>query len=77
MAVDAAGAVYLTGSTDAADFPTTAGAFQTVNHGGTAPPTVRRTVGWTSYVAKMDPTQSGAASLAYSTFLGGSGRTDT
>ena len=69
VAVDAAGAVYLTGSTNAADFPTTAGAFQTVNHGGG-----NGTMGWTSYVAKVDPTQSGAASLVYSTFLGGSGR---
>ena len=68
MAVDSAGAVYLTGSTGAADFPTTAGAFQTINHGG-----AYGYVGWNVYVAKIDPTQSGAASLVYSTFLGGSG----
>ena len=70
VAVDAAGAVYLTGSTDAADFPITAGAFQTVNHGGANGHT---NGGWTSYVAKVDPAQSGAASLVYATFLGGSG----
>ena len=67
VAVDSAGAVYLTGSTDAADFPTTAGAFQTVNHGG-----ANGIKGWNAYVAKIDPTRSGAASLVYSTFLGGS-----
>ena len=72
VAVDAAGNVYLTGTTDAADFPTTAGAFQTVNRAGTHP-TNSYHVAWTTYVAKVDPTQSGAASLAYSTFLGGSG----
>ncbi len=71
VAVNSAGAVYLTGITDATNFPTTAGAFQTVNrarfdssigYGG-----------WTSFVTKVDPSQSGAASLVYSTFLGGSG----
>ena len=72
VAVDAAGNVYLTGTTDAADFPTTAGAFQTVNRAG-AHPANSYHVAWTTYVAKVDPTQSGAASLAYSTFLGGSG----
>ena len=70
VAVDATGAVYLTGTTDAADFPTTAGAFQTVNHAQT---NGNNYGGWTSYVAKVNPTQSGAASLVYSTFLGGSG----
>lgn len=73
VAVDAAGDVYLTGSTDAADFPTTAGAFQRVNRGGTIATTAYGgTSGWTSYVAKLDPAQSGSASLVYSTFLGGS-----
>ncbi len=70
VAVDAAGAVYLTGSTNAADFPTTVGAFQTVNRAGT---NSHNYGSWTSYVAKVDPIQSGTASLVYSTFLGGSG----
>ena len=37
IAVDAAGAAYVTGYTDSTNFPTTAGAFQTTNHGGMTP----------------------------------------
>ncbi|HVN63190.1 MAG TPA: SBBP repeat-containing protein, partial [Candidatus Binataceae bacterium] len=45
-------------------FPTTAGAFQTVNN---APG------GYNAFMAELDPSASGSASLVYSTYLGGSG----
>ena len=38
VAVDGAGSAYVTGSTCSADFPTTAGAFDTTYNGGTATP---------------------------------------
>ena len=59
IAVDAAGSAYLTGDTSSADFPTTAGAFDTTL-GGYAD----------AFVTKLDP---GGAALGYSTYLGGSG----
>jgi len=65
VAVDAAGSAYVTGFTDSADFPVTAGAAGTVFHGGTcgsSPCT-------DAFVAKVD---SAGTSLVYSTFLGGS-----
>ena len=45
-------------------FPTTPGAYQTINN---APG------GINVFMAKLDPSASGAASLLYSTYLGGSG----
>jgi len=68
VAIDSSGRAYITGWTDSPDFPTTAGAFQTIcgtdgNCNGL----------WDAFVAKLDPTKSGSASLVYSTFLGGSG----
>ncbi len=59
IAVDGAGSAYVTGQTTSADFPTTAGAFDTTYNGGTD-----------AFVTKLDA--SGAA-LGYSTYLGGSG----
>ena len=59
IALDATGSAYLTGLTDSADFPTTAGAFDTTYNGNLD-----------SFVTKLDA--SGAA-LGYSTYLGGSG----
>ena len=58
IAVDSAGAAYVTGETFSTDFPTTAGAFDTTFNGVDD-----------VYVTKLDPTGS---SLAYSTYLGGS-----
>jgi uncharacterized repeat protein (TIGR01451 family) len=60
VAVDAAGSAYLTGETTSNPFPTTAGAFDTTFGG------VRE-----AFVSKLNPTASGAASLVYSTYLGG------
>jgi hypothetical protein len=60
IAVDGAGAAYVTGDTQPADtnFPTTAGVFDQTNNGGDV------------FVTKVGP---GGAALSYSTFLGGSG----
>lgn len=58
IAVDLSSIVYLTGYTESTDFPTL-GAFQGNQPQGDA------------YVAKLDPNLSGAASLQYSTYLGG------
>ena len=60
VAVDGAGSAYLTGETTSSPFPTTAGAFDTTFGG------VRE-----AFVSKLNPTASGAASLVYSTYLGG------
>jgi hypothetical protein len=63
LKVDAAGMLYLTGfMTNATDVTAPAGAFQTAASGGQD-----------IFVAKLDPTASGAASLLYFTFIGGSG----
>lgn len=57
---DAAGFMYITGETWSADFPTTAGAFQTTRSGLSD-----------AFVAKINPTGGGVL-LLYSTYLGGS-----
>jgi hypothetical protein len=57
------GKAYLTGYTSSTDFPVTAGAFQTRFGGGNSD----------AFIAKIDPTKSGSASLVYGTFLGGNG----
>jgi uncharacterized protein YjdB len=58
IAVDASGKIYVNGLTSSSNFPTTAGAFQTT-----------LTSSYAQYVAKIDPTLSGTASLIYSTLL--------
>ncbi len=58
IAVDAAGNAYITGTTQAADFPTTVGAFDRTYGGGAD-----------AFVSALNP--SGSA-LVYSTYLGGS-----
>jgi hypothetical protein len=63
IAVDGSGNAYVVGQTKSTDFPTTAGAFQTTLRGGS----------YDAFVAKIDPSQAGAASLVYSTYLGGKG----
>jgi hypothetical protein len=61
IAVDSAGNAYLEGFAGSTDFPTTSGAFQTSKGGGR----------FNVFVAKFDPELSGATSLVYSTYLGG------
>ena len=58
IAVDEAGAAYVTGATRSADFPTTPGAFDTSSNGESDP-----------FVTKV---AASGASLVYSTYLGGS-----
>ena len=57
LAADSSGNAHVTGQSASADFPTTAGAFDTLLNGPDA------------FVAKLDAT---GASLVYSTYLGGS-----
>ena len=64
IAVDAGGKAYVTGNTDAknnAQFNVTSGAFQTSNSGSKV----------SGFLRVYDTALSGAASLLYSTFLGG------
>ena len=58
IAVDEAGSAYVTGGADSADFPTTAGAFDTSHNGD-----------FDAFVAKVN---AGGTGLLYATFLGGS-----
>jgi PKD domain/Beta-propeller repeat len=60
LAVDASGAVYVTGGTNSSDFPVV-GALQPSYRGG---------LGGDAFITKLDPSGS---SLVYSTYLGGSG----
>jgi Bacterial Ig-like domain (group 3)/Beta-propeller repeat len=62
VALDANGRAVLAGFTNFSNLPTSTGALQVV-YGGNRD----------AFVAKLDTTQSGAASLLFSTYLGGSG----
>jgi hypothetical protein len=59
----AGGKIYVTGYTNSTDYPVTANAYQGALAGGT----------YDGFVAELDPSQSGAAGLVASTYLGGSG----
>jgi len=61
IALGPSNVAYLTGSTGSLSFPTTAGAFQTTGNAASI-----------AFVSLVDTTQSGTASLKYSSFLGGS-----
>ena len=67
MAIDSAGKAYVGGYTNYGTFPTTPGAYQTACAGCASN---SRTDG---FAVVFDPSQSGAASLVYATFLGGNG----
>jgi uncharacterized repeat protein (TIGR01451 family) len=62
IAVDDAGHVWVAGSTSNNCMPTTPGAFQTTMTAGDS----------AGFVVKLDTSKKGAASIVYSTFLGGS-----
>ena len=61
IAVDSAGLAYVTGWTSSLNFPIK-NSYQSMDHSVI-----------NAFVAKFDPSASGAASLLYSTYLGGSG----
>ena len=66
FAIDGSGIAWIAGSTESADFPTTAGAFDTTFNGpATAPPG-----GGDAFVARYD---TNAGTRSYSTLLGGTG----
>jgi hypothetical protein len=68
VAVDVDGNIYVTGTTDSANFPTTSGAFQTSR----SPDTDNAADAVLSgFVTKLKPAGKGADDLLYSTFLGG------
>jgi hypothetical protein len=64
VVLDGSANAYITGFTLSSNFPTSSGAFQTTYGGGTSR--------GDAYVAKLNPAASGAASLVWSTYLGGS-----
>ena len=59
--IDATGVVTVAGWTPSTDFPTTSGAYDRTNNGGSD-----------IFVSRLDPSKTGTAQLVYSTFLGGS-----
>ena len=61
VAVDSSKNVYVTGYTTSTTFPTTTGVYQTKSPNS----------GEAGFVAKINPAAPGAASLVYSTYLGG------
>ncbi|MET0621951.1 MAG: SBBP repeat-containing protein [Pyrinomonadaceae bacterium] len=62
LGLDAGGALYLTGRTNSANFPVTAGAIQPA-----------KSTGDDLFITRLKPEGKGAADLAYSTFFGGQG----
>jgi hypothetical protein len=62
VAVDSQGNAYIAGLTESRDFPATAGAFKTAYPGALVD----------IFIAKLSPSATGAASLIYATYLGGS-----
>ena len=65
VAEDSAGNTYVAGSTTSTNFPTTTTAYQQ-----TPPAAI---AGGTVFLSRFDTTKSGAASLLYSSYLGGEG----
>lgn len=65
MALDAAGDIYLCGSTNSTTLPTTSNAFQT----SLSPPAIPGSTD--AYIAKIHPAGEGPSDLIYSTYLGG------
>ena len=70
MAVDSAGAVFLTGVTTSTDFPVTAGSYQRTAGGGICVTSSRRPVPCTdAFVVKLS---ADGSQLLYATYVGGS-----
>src|SRR4029077_16925172 len=71
VAVDANGNGYITGATFSSDLTTVNPAFSTYDGNVQSPPTSN------AFVAEFKPTNSGAPSLIYATYLGVTGATGT
>ena len=69
LSVDAIGNVYIAGFAYSADFPVTAGAFQTSLRAAQANQNIG-TIGYNAFLTKLNPA---GTTLIYSTFVGGSG----
>jgi hypothetical protein len=69
VAIDGSGNICVTGETFSTDFPTTANALKPGPNAGNA--------NGTSFVFKIDPALSGASSLVYSSYIGGTQSTVT
>lgn len=67
LAVDPAGHITVTGYTDSLDFPLTPDAVQSLGGYGVGP----GFIGQDGFLARLDPSKSGASSLLYSTLLSG------
>lgn len=69
LALDAAGNIYIAGTTQSDDFPTTLGAFQE---------SLKDTEPWNYdiFVARFKPAGSGVADLIYSSYMGGTNSLD-
>ncbi len=63
LALDSSGKIYITGQTLSSDFPTTSNALKQSPNAGN--------VNGTSFITKLDPAQSAANQLVYSSYLGG------
>jgi hypothetical protein len=74
MAVDAAGDLYVGGTTCSKNFPVTPGAFQTSNAGGKAIRCVLASGPPDGFITELNPQGTG---LVFSTYLGGSGNDGT
>lgn len=73
VALDSTNHAYVTGTVYSTNFPTSAGAFQTTLGSAGVGSTPNQNPN--AYVSKFDTTAAGAASLAYSTYIGAEGNT--
>lgn len=71
IVVDASGFVYLTGATNADDFPVTSSAFRSHYAGSYSPDSDGVAGVGDAFITKLNISSSGSAQLVYSTYLGG------